>query len=334
MRMRPLGTSGIEASVVGFGAWAIGGWMWGGSNEADAIRAIHAALDAGVNLVDTAPIYGFGVSEEIVGKALQGRRERAVVATKCGMVTNTKLGAAKFRSTGLGSSPNGHIDVRIFNHPDSIREEVELSLKRLQTDRIDLYQTHWQDPTTPIEETMDALLSLKQAGKIRAIGVCNATVAQMRAYASRGPLDSDQERYSMIDRKLEAEQLPYCREHRVAVLAYSPLAMGMLTGKMGPEREFGDGDIRDKQPRFGKENRAKVAAMLDEMKPVAERHKVSLTQLIIAWTASQPGLTHVLCGARTPEQAIENSAAGSIELPPAELLAINQIVARHGQGIV
>ena len=191
MQTRPLGVSGIEASVVGFGAWAIGGWMWGGANEADAIRAIHAALDAGINLIDTAPIYGFGSSEEIVGKALQGRRDRAVIATKCGMVTGTKLGAPKFRSTALGSSENGHIDVRIYNHPDSIRDEVEWSLKRLQTDHIDLFQTHWQDPTTPIDDTMDALLSLKQAGKIRAIGVCNASVDQaLREYASRGELDS------------------------------------------------------------------------------------------------------------------------------------------------
>jgi methylglyoxal reductase len=334
MRMRPLGKSGIEASIVGFGAWAIGGWMWGGANESDAIRAIHAALDAGINLIDTAPIYGFGSSEEIVGKALQGRRDRAVIATKCGMVTNTKLGAAKFRSTALGSSPNGHIDVRIYNHPDSIREEVELSLKRLETDRIDLYQTHWQDPTTPIDDTMDVLLSLKQAGKIRAIGVCNATVNQMREYASRGPLDSDQERYSMLDRKMEAEQLPFCREHDIAVLAYSPLAMGMLTGKVSPEREFGDGDIRGKQPRFGRENRQRVAEMLGEFQPIADRNRLTLTQLVVAWTASQSGVTHVLCGARTPEQAQENAAAGNVELSTGDLQAVNEIVARFGQRIV
>jgi methylglyoxal reductase len=334
MRMRPLGVSQIEASVLGFGAWAIGGWMWGGTNESDAIRAIHAALDAGINLIDTAPIYGLGASEEIVGKALKDRRDRAVIATKCGMVTNTKWGAPKFRSTALGSSEYGYIDVRIFNHPDSIREEVELSLKRLQTDHIDLYQTHWQDPTTPIEETMDALLALKQAGKIRAIGVCNASVAQMEQYASRGSLDSDQEKYSMLDRKLEAEQLPYCREHHMAVLAYSPLAMGMLTGKIGPEREFGAGDIRGKQPRFSKENRTKVASLLGELQPIADRHKLSLAQLVIAWTASQPGLTHVLCGARTPEQASENAAAGSVDLPAAELKAVNEIAERYRSEII
>jgi aryl-alcohol dehydrogenase-like predicted oxidoreductase len=332
--MRPLGESGIDASVIGFGAWAIGGWMWGGTNESDAIRAIHAALDAGINLIDTAPIYGFGSSEEIVGKALKDRRDQALIATKCGMVTGTKAGSPKFRSTALGSSEHGHIDVRIYNHPDSIRDEVEWSLRRLQTDRIDLYQTHWQDPTTPIDDTMDALLALKQAGKIRAIGVCNASVDQMRQYASRGQLDSDQEKYSMLDRGLEAEQLPYCREQHIAVLAYSPMALGMLTGKIGPEREFAAGDIRGKQPRFSRENRAKVANMLRDMKPIADRHKLTLAQLVITWTASQPGLTHVLCGARTPEQASENAAAGTVELPATDMQAVNAIVARQGEGIV
>lgn len=334
MRTRPLGSSKIEASVVGFGAWAIGGWMWGGADDAGAIRAIHAALDAGITLIDTAPIYGFGHSEEVVGRALADRRDRAVIATKCGMVANTRLGAPKFRSTALGASPTGHIDVRIYNHPDSIRDEVEWSLKRLQTDRIDLYQTHWQDPTTPIDDTMDALLALKQEGKIRAIGVCNASIDQMQAYSRRGQLDSDQEKYSMIDRQLETEQLPYCREHHVAVLAYSPLAMGLLTGKIGPEREFGDGDIRGKQPRFSRENRQRVAGMLRELEPIAARNRLTLAQLVIAWTAEQSGVTHVLCGARTPEQARENAAAGSAELPPADLQAVNEIVPRHGKEIV
>jgi methylglyoxal reductase len=333
MRMRPLGPSGIEASVVGFGAWAIGGWMWGGTNESDAIGAIHAALDAGITLFDTAPIYGFGTSEEIVGKALRDRRDRAVIATKCGMVTNTKLGTPKFRSTMLGFSEHGHIEVRIFNHPDSIREEVDLSLARLQTDHIDLYQTHWQDATTAIEDTMDTLLALKQAGKIRAIGVCNASIEQMKQYASRGTLDSDQEKYSMLDRKLESEQLPYCRDQRMAVLAYSPLAMGMLTGKIGPEREFPAGDIRGTQPRFNKENRTNVAAMLAELRPIADRNSVSLAQLVIAWTFMQSGVTHVLCGARSPQQAQENAAAGNAEISAADWQAINEIVARLGSDI-
>jgi methylglyoxal reductase len=334
MRKRPLGQSGIDASVVGFGAWAIGGWMWGGSSESEAIRAIHAALDAGVTLIDTAPIYGFGASEEIVGKALAGRRDRAVIATKCGMVVNTMKGEDKFRTTALGVTEHGHIDVRIYNHPDSIRREIDRSLGLLRTDYVDLYQTHWQDSTTPIVDTMGVLMELKQAGKIRAIGVSNATVAHMERYARVGPLDSDQERYSMLDRQLEKEQLPYCRGHGMAVLAYSPMAMGLLTGRMGPEREFGAGDVRNQQPRFSKENRQRVADMLKELEPVAAGHSLSVGQLVIAWTASQPGLTHVLCGARTPQQAEENAAGGRAELTDEDIRTINQVLERHGKDIV
>ncbi len=333
MHTRPLGQSGIEASVVGFGAWAIGGWMWGGSSEREAIGAIHAALDAGVTLIDTAPVYGFGASEEIVGKALAGRRDQAVVATKCGMVVNTTRGEDKFRTTALGVHQYGHIDVRIYNHPDSIRREVDRSLGLLKTDRIDLYQTHWQDSTTPIEDTMGVLMELKAAGKIRAIGVSNATVEQMMQYAAVGPLDSDQERYSMLDRELEAEQLPYCREHNVAVLAYSPMAMGLLTGKMGPEREFAAGDVRNKHPRYTKENRRRVAEMLEAIRPVAERHGLTIGQLVVAWTAAQPGLTHVLCGARNPQQAEENAAAGRVELAADDLEAIDRVLEQYGEGI-
>jgi aryl-alcohol dehydrogenase-like predicted oxidoreductase len=204
----------------------------------------------------------------------------------------------------------------------------------LKTDRIDLYQTHWQDSTTPIEDTMGALLELKQAGKIRAIGVSNATVEQMDRYAKVGPLDSDQERYSMLDRQLEAETLPYCREHNMAVLAYSPMAMGLLTGKMSPDREFNAGDVRNQIPRFSKENRQRVADMLCVMKPVAVRHGLTVGQLVIAWTASQPGLTHVLCGARTPQQAEENAAAGRAELSADDLQAINQVLDGHGRNVV
>lgn len=334
MQTRPLGQSGIDASVVAFGAWAIGGWMWGGATEDDSIRAIHAALDAGINLIDTAAIYGFGASEEIIGKALADRRERALIATKCGMLADTTKGVRRFRSTGLGMSEHGHIDVRVYNAPESIREEVDLSLARMNTDHIDLYQTHWQDSTTPIEDTMDELLRLKQAGKIRAIGVCNATSEEMSHYWSRGPLDSDQEKFSMIDRKIEQDQLPFCRERRMAVLAYSPMSMGLLTGKIGPEREFGAGDIRPIQPRFSKENRQRVADMLAEIRPVAEQHRLSLAQLAIAWTLHQPGLTHALCGARTPKQAEENAAAGSVKLSDEDLRTINSAIERRGKDIV
>lgn len=329
MQQRPLGPSGIPASVVGLGTWAIGGWMWGGTEESQSIRAIHAAIDAGVTLIDTAPIYGFGVSESIVGKAIRDRRERVVLATKCSMVCDPTRGQFKFRSTALGHDPRGHVVIHIHSSRQSIRQEIEDSLARLQTDRIDLYQTHWQDPTTPIEETMRALVELKREGKIRAIGVCNASVADMEQYRKAGTLDSDQEKYSMLARSIEREQLPYCRHWGMAVLAYSPLALGLLTGKIGPQRQFNPGDLRRDHPQFSVENRQRVAEMLQKMRPIAEAHGVTLGQLVIAWTFHQPGLTHVLCGARDPAQALENAAAGDVRLSAEEVQAIRALVEQY-----
>ncbi len=336
MHTRPLGQSGIEASVVAIGTWVMGGWMWGGADENDSIKAIHAALDAGVSLLDTAPIYGFGHSESVVGKAIKDRRDHVVLATKCAMVINAPGGRSVGRSTAAGPSEHGHLEIKIYNHPDSIKPEVELSLKRLQTDHIDLYQTHWQEEETPLEDTMGALLELKQQGKIRAIGVCNATPAQMDRYRSVGPLDSDQEQYSMIHRKLEGgsfqsedglpDQLGYCKDNNIAVLAYSPLVLGLLTGKVGPERKFPESDLRSKQKRFSQPNRQKIADLLAQFQPIADKHRCTMAQLVIAWTVSQPGLTHALVGARTPEQAIDNAGAGSITLDAEDLGLMNALV--------
>jgi aryl-alcohol dehydrogenase-like predicted oxidoreductase len=300
--------------------------MWGGASEAESIRAIHAAVDAGINFIDTAPIYGFGLSEQIVGKAIRDRRDDVVLATKCGMVTNTTRGEFKFRSNAQGPDDDGHIGIYIHLHPDSIREEVEASLRRLDTDYIDLYQTHWQDDSTPIEDTMSTLLDLKQDGKIRAIGVSNATSQHMEQYRAVGQLDTDQEPFSMIKRTIEADQLPYCRRNDLAVLAYSPLALGLLTGKVEPDREFEEGDLRRNNPRFSVENRRRIQTMLDAFKPVAEAHDVTLAQLTIAWTVHQPGLSHALCGARTPEQARENAVAGDIELSDQDLTTMNKAI--------
>jgi methylglyoxal reductase len=327
---RALGKSGIEASVVGLGTWAMGGWMWGGTDEKASIDAIHAAIDAGINLIDTAPIYGFGVSEGIVGKAVRDRRDKVLLATKCSMVCDPSAGRLKFRSTTQGPDPNGLITIHINLKPDSIRREIEDSLKRLQTDHIDLYQAHWQEETTPIEDTMGALEDLRREGKIRAIGVCNATTEQLQQYSAAGQLDCDQEKYSMLDRSLDAQQLPYCLENNVGVLAYSPLVLGLLSGKIGPDRQFPAGDLRQSHPRFAKDNLGRVSAMLEKFKPIAERHNVTLAQLTIAWTFHQPGLTHVLCGARTTEQSEENAAAGRIELSAEELQTINEAIADSG----
>jgi len=333
MLTRPLGSSGIEASAVGLGTWAIGGWMWGGTEEADAVAAIQAAIDRGVSLIDTAPVYGFGRSEQLVGQALAGRRDRVVLATKCGLVWDTDRGDFYFKSTPQTVTANGEIAVRRYLGPESIRRELDASLQRLGTDHVDLYQTHWQETTTPIVETMGALLELKQAGKIRAIGVSNASSAQMEEYRAVGPLDSDQEQYSMLDRDLEAEQLPYLRDNGIALLAYSPLALGLLSGTITPDRKFGPGDQRSRNKRFTVDNRRKVAAMLKEFGPIAERHGVTTAQLVIAWTLAQPGCTHVLVGARTPQHATENAAAAHVELSPQDLAAMNETIARHAADI-
>ena len=334
MKYRPLGRSDIQASVVGLGTWAIGGWMWGGTNETTAIRAIHAAIDAGINLIDTAPIYGFGRSEEIVGQAIAGRRDKVVLATKCGLVWDRERGEFFFHSDSKHPT-DGTAKFKVYRYlgPNSIRDEIERSLKRLNTDYIDLYQTHWQEPTTPVEETMSALLKLKEQGKIRAIGVSNATVEQLAEYRRAGILDTDQEPYSMLDRKIERTNLAYCREHHMAVLAYSPLAQGLLTGKIGPDRQFAEGDLRNTQPRYSVENRRRVAAMLAEFQPVADRHNISLAQLAIAWTVTQPGLTHALCGARNPQQALENAAAGGVTLSKEDMSLLNRAIESYATNI-
>lgn len=320
MRTRPLGHSGIETTVVGLGTWAIGGWLWGGTDEKSSIDAIRAGIDAGITLVDTAPAYGLGLAEVLVGKAIAGRRDELIVASKCGLIWDTTLGTFHYPE----------FDKKLHRHlgRESVKTEVEQSLKRMKIDCIDLMQTHWQDHLTPIEETMSALLELKKEGKIRAIGVSNATVAQMEEYRKVGPLDVDQEQYSMLVRKCEAETLPYCQKNRVAFLAYSPLAMGLLSGKVGPDREFTGDDIRNQIPLFSKENRVKVAAMLGEMIPLADKYGLTLSQLVIAWTVEQPGVTHALVGARNPQQAKENAHAAEIELDADDVEAISEIVGK------
>lgn len=339
MQMRNLGPSGISASVVAFGAWAIGGWTWGGADEKESIAAIHAFLDAGGNLIDTAPMYGFGVSEEVVGKAIADRRDKVVLATKCSMRWDLndeqkKRAAKRFSTTKenvdwTGEKTEESFDVFIYSGKDGIREEVERSLKRLNTDVIDLYQTHWQMDDTPIQERMETLMELKKEGKIRAIGVCNATNEEMNAYRQFGQLDTDQEKYSMLDRDLEPTNLAYCAKESLAFLAYSPLSQGLLTGKITADRKYEEGDQRNFKDRFKPENVKKVQAMLDPMRPIAEKHDATLAQVTMAWTLAQPGCSHVLCGARNPQQAVDNAKAGRIELTSDELATITQAVASY-----
>lgn len=332
MQYRELGQSGIKASVVAFGAWAIGGWFWGGAEETEAVAAIHAALDGGMNLLDTAPMYGMGHSEEVVGRAIKGRRDKVVLATKCGLVWdgfNEGKGEFHFATDEETKRDDGHIKVYRYLSPASIRREVEQCLTRLGTDYIDLMQTHWQEATTPIAESMGCLMDLKREGKIRAIGCSNANPAQMDAYRAAGQLDVDQELYSMFDRKYEATNLPYCAEHKVSFLAYSPLSQGLLTGKIGPERTFGPGDQRLTKPRFSVENRKRIADMLATYKPLTEKYNCTLGQLVIAWTVAQPGCTHALCGARNPEQVMENMKGGAIVMAPEDSAFMREMLMQH-----
>jgi methylglyoxal reductase len=315
---RPFGQSGITASVVAHGTWAIGGWMWGGTNVQRSVRSIQASLDAGVNFIDTAPAYGLGLSERVVGEAIRGRRDKVILATKCGLVWHTTKG--RFFADQNGSSIHRYLGA------ESIRYEVEQSLRRLETDYIDLYLTHWQDPTTAIRETMSTLLDLKKEGKIRAIGVSNCTVDQLRQYRSVGPVDAAQENYSMLHRELEREYLPYCTRNNIAVLAYSPLGNGLLTGKVGPDRIFPEDDLRRHNPMFSRESRVRVREMLDRMQPVAREYSFTEGQLAIAWTLAQPGITHVLVGARDAVQSAENAAAGGVLLAAADAQRVTEMV--------
>ncbi|KWV56893.1 aldo/keto reductase [Rhizobium altiplani] len=317
--IREIGRSGVAASAVGLGTWAIGGWMWGGTDEAQSIAAIQASLDAGVTLIDTAPAYGLGRSEEIVGKAIAGRRDKAVIATKCGLVWHTQNGKHFFDQDGK--------PVHRYLGRDSIIHEVEQSLRRLGTDYIDLYITHWQDVTTPIEETVRALEELKAAGKIRAIGASNVDRPELRQYIQTGSLDAIQERFSMIDRRIEADLLPLTVQNGVSTLSYSSLALGLLSGTIGPDRIFSGDDQRKDNPRFSVANRQKAKDFSEAIRPVAERHGASVAQVVVAWTLAQPGVTFALCGARNPAQALDNARAGTLRLSADDLKAIDAALA-------
>jgi methylglyoxal reductase len=325
MKTRQFGASGIEASVVGLGTWAIGGWMWGGADERDSIAAIQASIDEGVSLIDTAPAYGFGRSEEVVGKAIAGRRDQVVLATKCGLVWDSEGGNWFFDA-------EGH-KVHRYLGPESIRQEVDASLRRLGTDYIDIYVTHWQDPTTPIADTMGALTDLRDEGKIRAIAASNTTTDDVRAYVGSGRLDAIQERYNALDRELEDELVPLCQDQGVSIMSYSSLALGLLSGGLGPDRKFEGDDQRVGNPRFTRDNRIKVAAMLAELDPLGAELGLTTAQLVIGWTLVRPGITYALCGARTPRHAIENAKAGAQTLSPDAVSAIDDVFAAHLPGL-
>ncbi len=333
MRTRSLGKSGLHASIVGLGTWVLGGGkIWGrDTDDRESIRAIHAALDAGIDFIDTAPAYGWGRSEEIVGKAIKGRRDKVIVATKCGLWTDDDRGS-------FFTEFDGRI-MRRSLRPDTITIEIERSLKRLGVDCIDLYQTHW--PSVPpdftsIADTMACLLKLRDAGKIRALGVCNVSPEELKENlrCAGGDLVSDQFRYSMLHRDPEKDILPLCAQNNLATLTYMSLEQGLLTGKVGMDRVFGKDQFRSNEawnPWFAQTNRRRVLDLLDVWGGLTRRYQCTLSQLVIAWTVAQRGVTHVLCGARNVEQAKENAAAGRLTLASTDIAEMRRDIEVLGE---
>lgn len=279
-----IGTSGITASRIALGTWAIGGWMWGGTDVDESIGTIRSAVERGIRLIDTAPVYGFGRSEEIVGTALsQGLRDRTVIATKVGL---------EWRNGRVWRNSS----------PARIRMEAEASLRRLRTDYIDLYQVHWPDPLVPIQETAEALARLLAEGKIRAIGVSNFSSAQMAQFQEAAPIHAVQPPYNLFEREAESDILPYAGLHGITVLCYGALCRGLLTGKISRDTEFKGDDLRRNDPKF-KEPRFSqyLAAVAALDRYVHERYGKSVLALAVRWLLDQ-GDTIALWGARHPAQ--------------------------------
>jgi len=284
MKLADIPGTSLKLSPVAIGTWAIGGWMWGGSDEAESIATIRAALEHGINIVDTAPVYGFGRSEEIVGKAIAESRLRSnvVIATKTGLQWE---GGRVARNASRAR----------------IVREVEDSLRRLQTDYIDVYQVHWPDPLVTIEETADAMHQLFVQGKIRAIGVSNFSVVQMERFRRVAPLHVLQPPYNLFERGIEADLLPYCRENNIATLGYGALCRGLLSGRMRPDTVFDGDDLRRTDPKFVAPRFAQYLAAVDKLDRLAQRFGKRVIHLAVRWMLDQ-GITTALWGARHPGQ--------------------------------
>ncbi len=321
MELRKLGRTDVHVTPVAFGAWAIGGWMWGGAERNDAISAIRKSVDLGMTSIDTAPVYGFGLSEEITGEAVKGIREKVQILTKFGIKWDDTRGEF-FLATRDNQGKS--IDLYSYSARESVIRECEESLKRLGTDYIDLLQIHRPDTTTPVEETMDALNTLIDQGKVLAAGVSNYDVPLMERASRTTVLASNQVAYSMLRRDIENDVVPWCRENNVGILAYSPLQRGLLTGKFSPDHKFRDGDARGGLSWYKKENIISVNNFLDRLRPLAASKDATLAQLVLRWTLQQPGITCVLAGARDPEQVLENAGTMNFTLNDDELDFMNK----------
>ena len=274
----------------------------------------------GITTIDTAPVYGFGKSEELVGEAIKGMRDKVQILTKYGLRWDAKVGSYYF---SLKDEDGNTIDIYRYAGKESVIRECENSLRRLKTDYIDLYQIHWPDTTTPMEETMEAINILLEQGKIRAAGVCNFDAGLLNEAMKTAPLCSDQVPYSMVNRGIEEELVPFCIENKKSILAYSPMQRGLLTGKFTPDHKFNKGDTRAESAYFRKENIAKINAFLDEIRPLAESKAATLAQLAIRWALEQPGITCALAGARNARQVDDNAGTMNISLSRDETEEIN-----------
>ena len=299
----------LRVSRVALGTWAMGGWMWGGTDARESVATIGSALDRGINLIDTAPVYGFGVSEEIVGKALadSGLRSRAVIATKAGL---------EWR------------DGKVYRNATRRRiiQEIDDSLRRLRTDYIDIYQVHWPDPLTPVEETADVMRALYEQGKIRAIGVSNFSVAQMQRFRSVAPLHVLQSPYNLFERSIEAEILPYCRRNSIATLGYGALCRGLLSGRMRIDTKFEGDDLRRMDPKFQPPRFAQYLAAVQQLDQLArEQFQRRVIHLAVRWMLDQ-GVSVALWGARRPDQLDETQDVAGWSLDTATRAKIDRIL--------
>jgi aryl-alcohol dehydrogenase-like predicted oxidoreductase len=317
MQTRQLGNSDLHITAIGIGAWAFGGGGWNGSmgpqNENDSIPAIHAALDHGLNWIDTAALYGLGHSEEIVARALKGRHPRPYVFTKCERVwdADRQVGACLKK--------------------DSIRRECEESLRRLQVDLIDLYQIHWPEPNEDIEEGWAELARLKEEGKVRYIGVSNFSVAQMQRAQKIAPITSLQPPYSIVTRGIEDEILPYCHKNNIGVIVYSPMSAGLLTGRMTRERvaNLDTEDWRRNLPNFQEPLLTRNLRLVEDLRKIARHHGRTPGEVAIAWTLYNPAVTGAIVGFRNPGQVAGIIGAAQFRLPATEMAEIESALKRE-----
>ncbi|MBA7503845.1 Aldo-keto reductase YhdN [subsurface metagenome] len=317
MKTRKLGWTDLNLSNIGLGTWAIGGsgwkFSWGPQDDRESISAIHRALDLGINWIDTAAIYGLGHSEEIVGKAIRGLRDKPIIATKCG-----RLGDRK-----------GNLFGRLKK--ESIRSEVEASLKRLKIEVIDLYQIHWPEPDEDIEEAWTTLGDLIKEGKIRYAGVSNFNIKQLKRVQPIHPVASFQPPYSMLERGIEGKILQYCSANNIGVIVYSPMQKGLLTGKFTRERvqNLPEDDHRRIDPRFQEPELSVNLKLVEDLRPITEKSGRTLAQLAIAWVLRHPEVTAAIVGARRPSQIEETVVAGDWVLSKEDVAAIEVLLDRR-----